>query len=221
MKKTGVVISLIAVLISSLFVFSGCKKSDNTVDRYKGRPTKQITYTAPSIYTLKVNVPFEKNDAGEEVTVYNFRDEMPESVSEIFWGGANYLVGDKVVASFSTSSYTYQTGVAYKEAHGDVTPSFEGFKEFIFDENSTSTYKKAEVTKLGDREALKNEYRYGAGSGVMYGYQYIINIDDIYPRGYFEIAIVTADGKPESVETVFSDDEVNAIINSIVVEGQK
>ena len=88
-----------------------------------------------------------------------------------------------------------------------------------FEEGSSSTLKDAEEVKIGGREALKNEYRYGSGNGDLYGYRYIINIDDIYPRGYMSISFVTADGTTESAETTFADAEVQAMINSIVING--
>ena len=222
MKKTILIIGLVLVLTLSVFILTGCTKSgEGDNNKSSGRKTTELTYTAPSIYKFKVSVPVEKNDEGEEKPVYEFTDKKPDGVKDLFWGEGNYLAGDKVVMSFETESYTYHTGVAYKEAHGDVTPSFEKFKEFIFDENSTSTLKKAEVTKLGGREALKDEYRQGTGSGELYGYRYIINIDDLYPRGYFTLNVVAADGKSEGVEDLFSDPEVTALINSVVIEGQE
>ena len=220
MKKTLTILLIVIMLIASLFILTGCNKGgDGSIGKSAGRKTTEISYSAPSIYSIKLNVPVEKNDAGEEKPVYKFTDELPETVEKILYKSGNYLVGDKVIATIETTSYTYHTGVAYKEAHGDVTPSFKGFKEFINEEGSSSTLKDAEEVKIGGREALKNEYRYGSGNGDLYGYRYIINIDDIYPRGYMSISFVTADGTTESAETTFADTEVQAMINSIVING--
>ena len=225
MRKTILILGLVLVLVLSVFALTGCNKSgegeSDKSGKSTGRKTTELSYTAPSIYKLKVSVPVEKDESGEEKPVYEFTEESPEGVKDLFYGEGQYLAGDKVVMTFETTSYTYHTGVSYKEAHGDVTPSFEGFKEFVLDENSTSTLKGSEVTKVGDREVLKAEYRQGTGKGELYGYRYIINIDDIYPRGYFTLSVVTADGNPESVESVFADEEVIALINSVVIEGQE
>ena len=220
MKKTLLVVGLILVLVSSVFVLTGCDKGGSGENGKKGgRATQEITYEAPSIYKVKVSVPCEKSDSGEEVPVYLFTEELPEDVSDLFYGGGTYLVGDKVVVSFDTSSYTYHTGVAYKEAHGDVDPSFESFKEYINSDEYTGTIENPEEVKIGGREALKYECRQGAGNGDLYGYYYAVNIDDIYPYGYMTITVVTADGNSESTETVFADSEVQAIIDSMVIEG--
>jgi len=216
MKKVLTIVLIIILLVASVFVLTGCNKG---VGKAAGRNTTEISYSAPSIYSIKLNVPVNKNDAGEEEPVYEFTEELPEAVEDLLYKSGTYLVGDKVVATIETTSYTYQTGVAYKEEHGDVTPSFESFKEFIFADDSTSTLQKSEETKIGDREALKDEYRIGSGSGDLYGYRYIINIDDIYPRGYMTITFVTADGSSESAEATFADAEVQAMIDSISING--
>ncbi len=216
MKKTILTIGLIIVLVASLFVLTACNTgADSDVGggtKKAGRETTEIKYDAPSTYSIKFDVPTENGEA-----VYKFVDEVPEAVSDIMNKTSNILAGDKVVITFSTTSYTYQTGVAYKEAHGTVEPSFEGFKEFINEEGSTSTLKGYEEVKIGEREALKNEYRYGSGNGDLYGYSYVVNISDLYPRGYFELNVVVADGKTESAESTFADPEVQAIIDSIVI----
>ena len=214
MKKTISVLLVIALILAGLFVLTGCDNGNGSK-----RKTTEISYSAPSIYSIKLNVPVEKNDSGEEVPKYKFVEEMPEAVKNILSSEGTYIVGDKIVVQIETSSYVYQTSTAYKEKYGDVTPSFEGFKEFIFAEGSTSTLKKGELTKLGDREAIKAETRYGAGSGDLYGYSYTVNIEDIYPRGYMTIRVVTADGNSESTAAVFADAEVQAIIDSIIITG--
>ena len=216
MKKTLLTIGLIVVLIVSLFALTACDKGGAGENEGAGddigRETTEVTYDAPSIYSIKFDVPTEDGEA-----VYEFVDEVPEAVSEIMYRASNILAGDKVVITFETSSYTYQTGVAYKEAHGTVEPSFEGFKEFINEEGSTSTLKGYEDAKIGEREALKTEYRQGSGKGDLYGYRYTIDISDLYPRGYFELNVVVADGNSESTEATFADPEVQAIIDSIVI----
>ncbi len=218
MRKTLLTIGLVIVLISSLFVLTACEGGGNGTKTI-GRKTTELVHDAPSIYSVKLNVPVEKNENGEEVPVYKVVEEVPEAVSKILSGGGTIVSGDKVVITFTTTSFTYQTGVAYKEAHGDVTPSFAGFKEFVNEEGSTSTLKGAEETRIGGREALKKDYRYGSGNGDLYGYQYVVNIEDIYPRGYMTIIVVTADGNTESAESVFADTEVQQIIDSIEVNG--
>ena len=140
MKKTILTIGLIIVLVASLFVLTACNTgADSDVGggtKKAGRETTEIKYDAPSTYSIKFDVPTENGEA-----VYKFVDEVPEAVSDIMNKTSNILAGDKVVITFSTTSYTYQTGVAYKESHGTVEPSFEGFKEFINEEGSTSTLK--------------------------------------------------------------------------------
>lgn len=208
MKKTLLTIGLVLVLVVSLFTLTACENASEPA----GRETVEVKYDAPSTYSIKFDVPAENGEA-----VYKFVDTIPDAVSKIMYNESNILAGDKIIITFSTTSYTYHTGLAFKEAHGDVEPSFEGFKEFINEDGSTSSLKGAEETKIGEREALKSEYRYGAGSGDLYGYRYIVNISDLYPRGYMDINMVVADGNSESTEATFADPEVQAIIDSIVV----
>ena len=218
MRKTLLTVGLIIVLVASMFVLTACN-SVGEGEKSTGRKMVDITYDAPSMYSVKVSVPVDKSDSGEDLPIYAFVEKVPEEVKAYLSDSGVILAGDKIVATFVTTSYTYQTGVAYKEAHGDVTPSFEGFKEFINEEGSTSTLKGAEETTIGGREALKKEYRQGSGNGDLYGYYYVVNIDDLYPRGYMSITVVTADGKSESTEAIFSDTEVQSIIDSIEING--
>ena len=83
--------------------------------------------------------------------------------------------------------------------------------------NRLHALKGYEDAKIGEREALKTEYRQGSGKGDLYGYRYTIDISDLYPRGYFELNVVVADGNSESTEATFADPEVQAIIDSIVI----
>ena len=104
MKKTLLTIGLIVVLIVSLFALTACDKGGAGENEGAGddigRETTEVTYDAPSIYSIKFDVPTEDGEA-----VYEFVDEVPEAVSEIMYRASNILAGDKVVITFETSSY--------------------------------------------------------------------------------------------------------------------
>ena len=218
MKRTLTVLLVAVLLIAGLFVLTACGNGETNGEGGGNSKIKTVEIShKTSMYEIKTSVPVKTGDDGQEVPAYEFVEDVPEAVKDFFYGGGTFLVGDKVVAGVETESYTYQTGRDYKEKYGEVTPSFESFKEFVYSEGSSSTLKQSELVKIGDREAMKAEVRVGSGSGDLYGYRYVINIDDVYPRGYMEITFLRPDGEKEGVEETFADAEVQTIINSIVI----
>ena len=218
MKRIILTVGLIVVLIASLFVLTGCGVKDGEGGGEKdSAKTQEIVYNA-SLYTIKMDSPVTKNDAGEEVPVYSFTDERPEAVQDLLGGENVYFTGGKVTGSLSTTSFTYHTGTAYKEEFGEVTPSFQGFYDFIKSDIYTGTIKNYEEVKIGDRTALKWEFRVGSGNGDLYGYRYIVDIGNLYERGYLNLDVVVADGSSENAEAVFADSEVTNLLSSIRIE---
>jgi hypothetical protein len=215
MKKTLLTLGLVLTLVFTMFALTGCEMGGGEKEP-EGRPTKEISYEG-GLYVLKVTVPCEKNENDEEVPVYEFEKEIPEAATAGIGTGEG-LVGDKIVMTYETESYVYHTATSFKEAHGDVTPSFEGFKEYVDSDEYTGTIDSYEMVKFGDRDAMRYEQRVGSGKGDFYGYCYMVNIDDLYPKGRLNLVIVAADGNPENAEAVFADPEVKAIIDSIRIE---
>lgn len=219
MRKLLLTSLLIIVMVASLFVLTACGNKEEGGETPKGAAKIKTTEVSTEYgrYNIKFTVPVKTDEEGNEVPAYEFVEEVPEAVENIA-GESTFLVGEKVVVGIESNIYTYQTGVDYKKEHGEIEPSFDSFKEFVFSEKSSSTLKKGEIVQIGDREAIKADVRIGSGSGDLYGYKYVVNVDDITPKSYMTVSYYVPDGNFESTEATFADAEVQTIINSLIVE---
>ena len=206
MKK--IISSLIAVivLVGAMFISTGCEKKAKTIeitqDLGKG--------------VFKVSVPMD----AEGNSKYSFTTEKPSEISN---SASFYLVTDTAVFGFSTGGLSYNTSKAYKDKYGDKKASFDGYLEFIEDEE---LFKKnmllpgSEQFEINGRKALRYYNRVGgSGSYKYYGYFYLIGVDDIYPGSRASIIVnYKTDEKPTEIKEF--DEETLAIINSIKIEAK-
>ena len=212
MKKKVICIVAVVLVVALIFLLVGCarknaNKEDNTIKVSTALGKVGITISSPKV----------KNEAGEDVAKYTFLEEAPENAE--YSAGSKYLVTDKAIFSFETSSYSYQTGIKYKEVYGEVEPSYKGFVDYIKSDIYSGTIKEMEEITINGREAFKTEYKYGSGEGELHGYYYYVNVDDCI-GGYLKIVVTTAEGKDGDAAAMIADSEVKDLINSIVIECQ-
>ena len=91
--------------------------------------------------------------------------------------------------------------------------NYNGMVNFIKNNENFDALKPQEV-KIAGRDALRTEV---LEKGQLYGYLYNVNIDDIDSNKYLLLKLVVANGDPSTTESVFLDEEVQNIINSIVI----
>ena len=206
MKK--IISSLIAVivLVGAMFISTGCEKKAKVVEIKKDLGNGEI----------RVSVPMD----AEGNPKYTFTTEKPSEISN---SATFYLVTDNVVFGFSTSGLSYNTSKAYKDKYGDKKATFDGYLEFIEDEE---LFKKnmllpgSEQFEINGRKALRYYNRVGgSGSYKYYGYFYMIGADDIYPGSRVNVLVnYKTDEKPTEIKEF--DEETLAIINSIKISLQ-
>ena len=203
--RNGIKILLAAVLtLTAVFTLTGCgsKKEDNT---------KEISYTiGKGVFT--VSVP--KDEKGN--AKYEFTEEKPKGIST---SGSVYLVTDTAMFAFSTDGWTYQTSKDYKEKYGEKTPTFDGYLEFIEDKDlfNKSYLPGLEQFEINGRKALRYYNRAGgSGDYDYYGYFYMIEADDVYPKSRAKMTVnYKLDELPK--ETQEFDKETLNIINSLKI----
>ena len=150
MKKIIINILVVLVVVMMLFTLTACGKKDG---KNEVKTVKISTELGKVGITL--DSPIVTNDAGEESAKYSFVEEAPENAE--YTAGSKYVVTDKAIFSFETASYTYQTGVKYKETYGEVEPSYKGFVDYIKSDIYTGTIKDMEEITINGREAFKTE----------------------------------------------------------------
>ena len=208
MKKILSLLLTITMLTGIVFITSGCEKkekkaNDNTVE------ISQILGKG----TFKVSVP--KDSEGKPK--YVFTTEKPAELSN---PATFYLVTDKSVFGFSTGGLSYNTSKNYKDKYGDTKATFDGYLEFIEDEDlfNKSYLPGLEQFKINGRKALRYYNRSGSSNNYKYyGYFYAIGVDDIYPgsRAQMTVNYKTDDKPTESKEF---DKEILSIIKSLKIE---
>lgn len=214
MKRVLINVVAVMLVVFMLFSLTACGKKDES----KKEEAKKIKVsTELGKVGITVDSPKVNNDAGEEVAKYSFVEEAPENAE--YTAGSKYLVTDKAVFSFETSSYTYQTGIKYKETYGEVEPSYKGFVDYIKSDIYTGTIKDMEELTINGREAFKTDYKYGTGSGELHGYYYYVNVDDCI-GGYLKIVVTTAEGETGDAAAMIADSSVQELINSLVIESK-
>ena len=213
MKKFKKVL-LTFVLVAGVFVLAGCDKKDSKKEEKKN-DTIAISYENGK-GTIKVEVPKNKDGKAK----YEFTTEKPEgiSVTKTF-----YLVTDKSIIGFATTSLSYNTSTKYKEKYGDKKATFDGYLEFIEDKDlfNKSYLPGLEQFEINGRKALRYENKVGgSGDYKYYGYFYFIGVDDIYTGSKLDLVVNYKDEeKPKSAKEF--DKETLDIIKSITVEATK
>lgn len=207
MKKIVYSFLSIALLIGGIFILTGC---DNKTKEDKNKV--EISYTHGK-GTFKLLVP--KNEDG--TPKYEFTKEKP---SEISSSSTFYLVTDTTVFGFATTGLAYNSSTAYKAKYGDKKASFEGYLEFIEDEElfNKSYLPGLEQFEINGRKALRY-YNLSGSSGnyKYYGYFYFVGVDDIYNGSKAQITVnYKTNDKPTEIKEF--DDETLSIIKSLKIE---
>lgn len=216
MKKFKSIVLVLALMLSSLLIVTGCDKSnEKTKETKKKVETKDISYTHGK-GTFTVSVP--KDSEGN--AKYEFTTEKP---SEISTSASFYLVTDKTVLGFSTAGMSYNTSQKYKDKYGDKKATFDGYLEFIEDKDlfDKSYLPGLEQFKINGRKALRYYNRAGSSNNYKYyGYFYMIGVDDIYPGSRAGVTVnYKTDEKPTEAQEF--DEETLDIIKSIKITATK
>ena len=206
--KQGFKLLLVMVMVLGVFTLTGCgsKKEDNTVE---------ISYKhGKGVFTLSV----PKDEKGK--AKYEFTTEKPKGIST---SSSFYLVTDGALFGFSTDSWTYQTSQKYKDKYGEKTPTFDGYLEFIEDKDlfNKSYLPGLDQLEINGRKALRYYNRAGgSGDYDYYGYFYMIETDDVYPKSRAKMTVnYTSETLPK--EIVEFDQETLDIISSLKITANK
>ena len=200
MKK---LFSLLIILVG-VFIITGCGKKDNNVE---------TTYTHGK-GKITLSVPKDKDGNPK----YEFTKEKPSGLNTT---KSFYLVTDNSILAFSTTGLSYNTSKQYKEKYGDKKASFDGYLEFIDDEElfkKTMLLPGLEQFEINGRKALRY-YRREGGSGKYkyYGYFYMVGADDIYPGSKFDMTVTYKDEEKPTEIKEFDEETLN-IIKSLKIE---
>ena len=213
MKKVSKVLLIVVLMITSIFVITGCDKKEK-----ESKAKKDVAKISYELGKGKITVEVPKDKEGN--AKYEFTTEKPEgvSVSKTF-----YLVTDKSIIGFATSGMSYNTSTKYKDKYGDVKATFDGYLEFIEDKDlfDKSYLPGLEQFKINGRKALRYYNRSGSSNNYKYyGYFYFIGVDDIYAGSKFDMVVNYKDEeKPTEVKEF--DKETLEIIKSIKIEENK
>ena len=200
MKKKFLAVALAAAFCLGCLTACGDKtddKADSTTEATEEVTTEAEPTTEEISYddgAIKVTAQIP---AGSD---YQFTDTQPDNMKMT---GSIYLKSSKIVAKISTNTVFSDE------------KTFDGMIKFISADDYTGTIENFEQIKFGDRDAIKYEYRYGDGSGDLYGYWYYIDFPELYDGCMLDMVIATADGNSASTESVFADEEVKAVIDSL------
>lgn len=212
-KKVAIVIvmviAIVLITIIGLFVLSRNKddngkndiesvdsnQSVNETNNYGKNGEISYSYKSSAIsFNFSVTVPKDSN--------YKFTEEKP--ICKVPIMGNLYLTGGKIIGVVSFKGY-FNSPLEVLDYNGMVN-------KIKTDENFDAL--KPQEVKIAGRDALMTEV---LEEGKLYGYLYNVNIDDIDPSKYLLLKLVIADGDPSNTENIFSDEEVQNIINSIVI----
>lgn len=212
-KKVAIVIvmviAIVLITIIGLFVLNR-NKDDNGKNDIESVDSNQsvneanndgkngeISYSYKSSaisFNFSVTVPKDSN--------YKFTEEKP--ICKVPIMGNFYLTGGKIIGVVSFKGY-FNSPLEVLDYNGMVN-------KIKTDENFDAL--KPQEVKIAGRDALMTEV---LEEGKLYGYLYNVNIDDIDPSKYLLLKLVIADGDSSNTENIFSDEEVQNIINSIVI----
>ena len=212
-KKVAIVIimviTIVLITIIGLFVLNR-NKDENSKNDFENVDTNQsvnetnsnektgelsYSYKSSAIsFNFSVTVPKDSN--------YKLTEEKP--ICKVPIMGNFYLAGGKIIGVVSFKGY-FNSPLEVLDYNGMVN-------KIKTDENFDAL--KPQEVKIAGRDALMTEV---LEEGKLYGYLYNVNIDDIDPSKYLLLKLVIADGDSSNTENIFSDEEVQNIINSIVI----
>ena len=208
MKKTLSIVALLVVLLASMLLLTGCGDKKDSKESKKKDNVVTISYENGK-GTFTVEVP--KDEEGNPK--YEFTKEKPEGAASATF----YIETDKAYFSFATSGLVYNTAQKYKEKYGDVKATFDGYLDWIHDEDSGIKLGGMEELTINGRKAIRYYNRTGgSGDYVYYGYNYRIAGDDFYPGSGIDL-VVKYKTDEELKEAKEFDQETLDIINSLKV----
>ena len=211
MKKLLSVMAIIAMLTGSLFAFSGCGNKDNGAN---GNETKADTTEVSYEYgKAKYTVAVPKKEDGS--AKYEFVKEKPDGVKYL---STFYLATDTADFSIGSAGLVYNTSKTYKEKYGETKATFQGYLDYMEDPISTIPKENMEILEINGRKAVKRQIKSGSsGNYKYYGYNYMVEVDDIMPGSYVEITVSYKNSEGES-EAKPLDSEAQDILNSLKIE---
>lgn len=189
MKKVLSLVLVTILLLSGLFVLTGCGEKNTGVE------------TSTTLGDIKITAKVPGNEEGQPT--YTFTTEKPENT--IYFTGSTYLTGEKVNIAFD-----------YNNVLGSGSKTYSDMLNFVKADSYTGTIKVREEVKIGGRDAIRDYFNYGpSGEDGRYGYRYLINVDDIMPGKYLDVRVVKGDFSNGDIDGYMSDAEVKAIIESL------
>ena len=211
MKKLLSVMAIIAMLTGSLFAFSGCGNKDNGAN---GNETKADTTEVSYEYgKAKYTVAVPKKEDGS--AKYEFVKEKPDGVKYL---STFYLATDTADFSIGSAGLVYNTSKTYKEKYGETKATFQGYLDYMEDPISTIPKENMEILEINGRKVVKRQIKSGSsGNYKYYGYNYMVEVDDIMPGSYVEITVSYKNSEGES-EAKALESEAQDILNSLKIE---
>jgi hypothetical protein len=216
MKKALSIALVIILLVAGLFVLTGCGENGNGGNSENGssKPANSVEISkvfGKGKFTLYVP---KKEDGTPK---YEFTETKPEKAKGT---GSFYLETDNTVLSFSTKGWVYNTSKDYKAKYGeDTKATWGGYIEFMNDESISSRPKLSgmEQFEINGRKALRYYSREGGSGDYKYfGYNYMIDVDDIYTGSNGNIGVYyKLDEYPKEAQEF--DQETLDIIKSLII----
>ena len=201
MKKVLSLVLVMVILISGLFILTGCNNE-----------TSNTRNVSAVLDKGKFTVSVPKNEEGE--AKYKFTEEKPAGAST---KGIFYLETDNVVISFSISGLVYNTSTRYQDKYGKVDATFDGYLTWMAEKESGISLPGMEQLEINGRKAIRYYNRTGESGQYTYdGYFYFIGVDDIYPGSYLNMN-VSYKGSEKNSEAKEFDSETLSIINSLKI----
>lgn len=218
MKKIISLMLVMILMVSGLFILTGCDNGGDTSgeENSKAEAKKDLATISYELGkgTITLSVP-KKEDGTPK---YEFTKEKPENMT---LSGTIYLTTDTVNFAIGTSGLVYNTGKEYKEKYGETKATFDGYLEFVNDETMSSRPKLAgwEQLDINGRKAVRYYSRSGgSGEYTYYGYSYRVGVDDIYPGSGLDMAVTYNKAKEDlPKESQEFDQETLDIISSLKV----
>ncbi len=140
---------------------------------------------------------------------YTFKDDLKEKPKYAPYYPSFVLTGKKVNVYFEKNSYTYQTNVNFKKDYPDMAKRKPNLKDM----NKASGHNK-KIFKINGHDAIRIDYRYGAGSGELKGYDYLIDTSNLRGGGYMSVVVLPVNEK-DKIKDLIDDKDVKVIIDSI------
>lgn len=140
---------------------------------------------------------------------YTFKDDLKEKPKYAPYYPSFVLTGKKVNVYFEKNSYTYQTNVNFKKDYPDMAKRKPNLKDM----NKASGHNK-KIFKINGHDAIRIDYRYGAGSGELKGYDYLIDTSNLRGGGYMSVVVLPVNEK-DKIKDLINDKDVKVIIDSI------